>query len=289
MANETIYTGIAHPTDIYSDAISAALIETVVALPLIYKEDLPFGSVIKYVKKDGYLTSSSSAVTEAVSYSTNSQYATTGIAITAIKDAVCSWLSVEAEQFVGVDQALLATKQGQALGRRLDDEILALIASFTKTVTATAKLTAQDVMDAAYSVRKFCLGASNRKLTALLDYKGVHELRSELLKTAASVFTMPAMISLLGGDTIPANGYVGDLPGVEVFNATGFPTGGGDNSQLVFDRDLALAGVYSAAPKTMFIQVGSGNPSFGTEVSSYIFHGAAIWNDFAGCIVKSDS
>lgn len=292
MANETVLTGIAHPTDVYSDAISAALVDAVRLVPLIYSEDLPANTTVKYVKKDGYLTASAAAVAEAASYSTLSAYATTGIALTAEKHAVISFISAEAKRFGGVDEALIARKQGEALARKLDSLIAALFAGFSKSVTATSTLTVEDILDAAFTVRRNIKGAAGRKLTACLEYAGVHEIRKELVKSASAVYTIPAMVSLLGtpGQTqITANGYVGDLPGVEVFEFGGCSTSGADNVQAVFDRDMALVGIYGQRVETVITEVGGGNPSFGTEIASYIFHDEVEWNDLAGCQVLSDT
>ena len=292
MANETVFTGLAHPTDVFSDAVSAALIENVVVMPLIFAEDLPVNTTIKYFKKDGYLTSSASAVSEGANYTTLSQYTIDKIAVTTIKDVCASWKSVEAEQFGGVSDDLLAKKQGEALARRLDDEIIALFSGFSQGVTATAKLTIDDILDAAYTVRKNLSGAAGRALTAVLDWKGAHELRKEIVKSAASVYTIPAMVSLLGTpgqSLVTNNGFVGNLPGLEIFETTGCPTGGGDNTQAVFDRSMAFCGVYGRAVETIIVPRGIGNPSVGKEVLSYIFHGVAEWNDYAGCMLKSDT
>jgi len=292
MSGETVLTGVAHPTDVYSDAISAALVDSVVLVPLIYSEDLPENTTVKYVRKDGYLTASASAVGEAGNYSTLSQYKTTGVQLTVEKHAVCSFISDEAKRFGGVDEALIARKQGEALARKLDSLIKALFSGFTRTVTATAKLTVDDVMDACFTVRRNLKGAAGRKLTAALEYAGVHELRKELVKSAASVYTIPAMISLLGTpgqSQITANGYVGDLPGCEVFETGGVPTSGADNVQAVFDRDLAIVGIYGRSVETVITRVGSGNPSFGWKIDSYVMHDEVEWNDDAGCGLVSDT
>lgn len=291
MSNETVITGIAHPTDVYSDAITAALVQQVVCVPLIYKEDLPENTTIKYVKKNGYLTSTTSAEAEVSSYSTNSAWTTTGIAITAIKDVCSSFVSVEALQFGRVDPALIAREQAAALGRRLDLEILALFPGLTNLVDAISTMTVDDVLDAAYNVRVYCKQATKRKLTAVLGIKAVHEIEKEIVKSGASVYTIPGQITLLGGanNGNPANGYFGELPGVEVFGTTGHSTSGGDDIQAVFDRDITFAGIYAPSVKTFVIETGQGNPSFGVEVSSYLFHGVSEWNDYGGCELHSDS
>ena len=290
MANETVFTGLAHVTDVYSDAISAALIKSANVFPLIYSEDLPVGTTVKYVSKDGYLTASASGVSEAANYTTNSQYATTSIAITAIKDVVSSFVSVEAAQFGGIDRAKIARKQGEALARRLDDEVIALFAGLSQLVTASSVATVNDLLDCAYLIQKNTAGAFSEKPVAVLGYKAVQAIRKELIQSAASAFTLESNLSLLGAMPVQANGFCGSLPGLDVFAAgSGFATTGGDDRQGVFLRSNTFAGVYAPAPITMEIQVGKGNPSFGFEVSSYIFHGVSEWNDLCGVEYRSDS
>lgn len=290
MANETVFSGLAHPTDVFSAAISAALVKNVIAVPLIYSEDLPMGTQSKYVRKDGSLTASTGGVSEAASYSTLSQYTTTGVAITIIKDVVSTFVSAEAVQFGGVSEALLAQKIGEALARELDNEILTKATGFSNAVTATTVLTIDDLMDAAYTVRKNVKGAASGALVALLDHKGAHEISKEIVKSSASVFTIQTNIELLGNLNITANGYVGALAGVNVFQTSGFSTGSGDNKQMVIDPAIALAGCYGSSVVMMPpIPTGQGNPSFGWEVSGLAWHGVSEWNDSGGCGLFSDS
>lgn len=290
MANETVFTGLAHPTDVFSAAISAALLKKAVALPLIYSEDLPIGTNVKYVRKDGSVTSSTGGVSEGANYTTLSQYTTTGVSITVIKDVVSTFVSAEAMQFGGVSEGTLAQKIGEALARELDNEILTKATGFANSVTAANVLTIDDLMDAAYTVRKNIKGAASGKLVALLDHKGAHEISKEIVKSSASVFTIQTMIDLLGRLNIPANGYVGEMAGVAVFQTSGFSTGSSDNKQMVIDPALALAGVYGSSVVMMPpIPTGQGNPSFGWEISGLAWHGVSEWNDTAGCGLNSDS
>lgn len=295
MANETILTGIAHPTDVYTDAVSAALVARIVLVPLIYSEDLPVDTTVKYFRKAASLTASASALAEAGNYTTNSQWAPTAIAVTAVKDVCCSFVTVESQQFGRADNATIARAQGEALARRLDNEIAALFAGFSTGVTATSVCTVNDVMDAAYTVRANTADQASSFLNAVLSLKSVNALRKEQLASGASVYSVESFLSLLGAgsglSTKVANpGYVGSLPGVNVFQFAGtFATGSGDDTQAVFDPAMALAGVYGRSVQTKIIEVGKGNPSFGTEISSWVFHGVSEWNDYAGCMLKSDT
>lgn len=293
MANETVFTGIAHPTDEYSDVTSEALVDTIVVLPLILADNLPEDTMTKYARKKGSLTASSGGVNEGANYTTYSQYSTTGVPVTVIKDVVASFVTAESRKFGKVDMELMFREQGEAIARQLDDEILALISGFTQLVTATSTLEMDNLLDAAYMVRKSLKkAAAGRRLRCVLEYKGANDIRKEVIKSAASVYTLPVMLSLLGvpgQDEIPANGYVGEGPGFSVFEVAGVPTSNGNNIQLMFDGQTAFYGAYDTTIETLAIPVGTGNPSFGVEYSSLMWHGVAEYNDLAGCRIASDS
>lgn len=291
MANETVLTSLAHPTDVYSAAISAALVRASVALPLIHAEDLPNNTTIKYVSKAGSVASSTGGVSEGANYTTKSQYSRTGISITAIKDVVSTFITVESLEFGTFNEALMTQEIGAALARELNDEILGKASGFSNSVVASSTLTIDDLMDAAYNVRAGCKGAAaGVTLRALLGHKGAHALRKEVIKSSASVFTIPAQISILGSQTLEPNGFVGMAAGIEIYETSGFGTTGGDDRQMVFNPMNALAGMYGTLPQMLPpIWVGQGNPSFGVEVSGYVWHGCAEWNDAGGCELRSDT
>lgn len=291
MANETTLTTVAaRPTDVYSDSISAALVARVVIVPLIHSEDLPTNTTVKYVKKDGALTASASAVSEASSYSTYSALTTSGVSMTAIKDVCASFITVEAQKFGGVDRALIARKQGEALARRLDNEVAALFNAHDHSVTCASVMTVDDLIDASYNVRKNTVDVASPQLKAVLGLKAVNSLRKELVKSAASVYTMPQMATLLTGAQGQGNGYAGSLPGIDVYAFAGtFPTANGDDYQLVFDPAICYTGMYDASPSTVEVWTATGNPSFGLQVASWVFHAATEWNDDAGCTIRSDT
>jgi len=291
MANETVFTGLAHPTDVYGAGISAALIKAVVLPPLIYSESLPVGTNLKNVKKLGNLTSSSGGVAEGANYTTLSQWTTTGVLVTTIKDVVSTFTTVESMQFSPTDEALMVQEIGLALAREMDAEILAMFAGFANLVTATSVLTIADVMDAAYTVRAAIKGAGGvRRLRAFLNHKGAHEIAKEIVASSASVFTIPSNNALFGEDPLVPNGYKGQVAGIEIYESSGHATTGGNNIQAVVDPGIALAAVYGAGAEMLPpIWRGQGTVSFGVELSGLMWHGVSEWNDTAGCELQSDS
>jgi len=296
MANETITSGLAYPAKLYTNAISAAFVKKPVVLPQIYAVDWAqqktaggLGSNVVTLRKDGYLTSGGT-VSEAASFSTYTQYQTSSVDITIIKEAVSSWLSVESIDVIGVNEQKIVDEQASAIARKIDTAILALASGFSNSVTASALLLVDDILDAVYQCTKNTEGVTT-KTNAIISRKSANAIKKELKNSAASVYTLPVMLSLLGtpGSEVQSNGHIGSLPGCEVFSSSGFATGGGDDYQMVFDPAIALAGVFAPQVKTMIIPKGAGNPSFGYEINSYLHYGITEWNDSAGCFLKSDT
>lgn len=289
MANETEISNSAHPTDVISDGISAALVKKVVLPPLIYKEDLPVGTAVKLFRKDGSLTAEDINESAAYSFSASSELTQSTVSATAIKTVCVSKLTAEAEQFGLIDQAKIVREQGAAIARQLDAAILALFSGFTSNtgVTSTSILTVADVMQAVYSVVNADAAPVGGMLTAVLHHKGLNEIKKEVMAAGAAVFSQPSMITLLQNAPQTPNGYAGSLPGLNIFHTSGMPTTGGDNQQLVFNGEKAFAGMYAPSVQVRPTWVGSGG--FWTELASFIFSKVVEWNDAAAVILRSDS
>lgn len=285
MANETELSNIAHKTDEISDAISGALVQSVVVLPLIFTEDLPMGTNIKLFRKDGNLVAEGLAESTAYTFGSNSELTQTTVTATATKFVCASKLTVESQQFSTMTPAQIAQKQGEALARDLDDEILALFSSFSNQITATDVLTVDDVLDGAFTVDSNLAGGTGA-LVGVFDYKGINELRKELIASGAAVFSQRNQTSLLEGIKA-GNGFSGTLPGVDLYTSNGLPTSGGDDVALVFNPNNAIAGMVS--PSVNVIVNEKGSEGFYTEIASYVFFDAVEWNDVAGAGVLSDT
>mgnify|MGYP007073207622 FL=1 len=286
MANETELANIGHPTDVISDAISAALVQKVVALPLIYTEDVAEGaSNVKLARKAGNLVAEELAESTAYSFSASSEYTESEVTSTATKFVCVSKLTIEAQKFSSVTKEKIMMEQAAAIGRDLDDEILALTSGFSNQVTATSTLTVDDVQQAVYTVRSGTAGVSSGMLAALLDYKGVNELIKEINSSTGTIYSQAQHSTLLGG-VIAENGFAGTLPGVALYNTDGLPTSGGDDVGLVFDPALAIFGQMSSSIETRELPNMTG---FWDEISSAIFADFVEWNDAAGCGLLSDT
>jgi len=286
MANETERANVVAPTDVISQGISAALVPNVVVMPLIYTEDLPTGTNLKKMRKAGSLTAETIAESNAYTFSASSEYTETSVNATAAKSVVISKATVELQQFsdtMSLDK--LTEEQGKALARAVDAKPKALFSGLSQTVTSTNILTVADLMQAAYLVQSGTSGVSGGQLRGVLDFKGVNEIRKEIVASGAAVFSQESMTSLLSG-IVQLNGYVGSIPGVDLFATNGLPTDSSDDVGAVFDPNICFAGIVGVVDNR---SVWKGSEGLFDEMTAWIFSAYVEWNDAAGCGVKSDT
>lgn len=286
MAFETELANNVIPTDVLSDGIGMALVSAVVMLPIIYKENLPSGTNVKKVRKDGKLEASAVAESANFTYDANAELTQSSITATATKQMAAYKATVEAEQFANVNQGAMSVHLGRGLGRLLDDNIITLFSSFTTNtiVAEAAGLTGVGLLRAKMRVDAALAGAS-RNLVACINHRQAFDIRSEVYQSAAANFSQPTQISLLQGYQTPT-GFAGTLPGLDIYVTDGLPTGAGDATALVFNPERAFWGMYSAAPDVRINWIGS--QGMFTEVTAHVFSTVLEWYDEAGCRVTSD-
>lgn len=287
MANETELANIIGPTDVISDGITPALVSRVVALPLIYTEALPMGTNVKKFRKEGSLTAEAIAESAAYTFSASSEYTETSVTATATKFGVISKITLEANKFRNLTPERLIMKQAEAIARDLDDEVLALFSGFSTQVTATSTLTVDDILQAVYLVQSGTSGVSGRRLRGIFDFKGINEIRKEIIGSTAVAWSHSEMVGILAGLQEP-NGYVGSLAGVDLFQTSGLPLATADDVALVFDPELAFASMIGDSVDT-YVSPMKGSEGGYWEVASYQFYDVVEWNDAAGVGVLSDS
>ena len=285
MAFETELGNIATQTDVISDAISEALVQAVVAAPLIFTEDLPQGTNVKLWRKNGSLTAEAVAESAAYTFSASSELTQTTVTSTATKTAVASKLTVEAQRFSPMTPGMIAQEQGAALMRLVDDDILALFSGFSNDVTATSTLTVPDMLEGVFTVRSGTAGVSKLPLVSILEYKQVNELIKDIEAKSADVYSQPMMATLLEGVS-GANGFRGTLPGVAIYETDGITDDAADYEGLLYDPNLAIAGMMSNQVETRVEFEGSAGGY--DEIYSWIFSDFVEWNDSAGVQIKSD-
>jgi hypothetical protein len=292
MANETELSNVAHPTDVVSQAISAALVQAVVAAPLVYSEDLPQGTMTKLFRKKGYLIAEE--VSQSTAYAVDAagnEYSESTASSTAVKLCGAVMVTVEAEKFSAINKAGMYQELGGAIARDWDDEIMAALDDGTYAVTCTAGATLDKLFDAEYSVRRYTAGVADGALNCIVNYKAASELQKDLVQAAASVWTNPAMATILRGAT--PGGFVGTIGAgmLNVYRSDGVPTTGADDVGCVFHPALAFATMVDSAPdfRERWLGGSDGTRGFATEYTATFFCDVVLWNDYATCEFRSDT
>jgi hypothetical protein len=285
MANEILLANAETPTDVISSKISRALTEKIVVLPHVQGEDLPVGTKTKLARKDGDLgLAITVAEVDNYTYSSASEYSESSVSLTIGKHVIASKITIEAEDFGGISDQKIIAKQGNSLGRTLDNEVKALADGFSQVVSAVGQtLLIEQLLEAAYLIRAGNAATDGKRLVGFIDFKGRHQLDKQKLSASAPVFAVEGMISLLQSVTQP-NGYCGTIPGVDLFECNGLPTAGGNRKSMVINPDLAFFGMYGT------VRVFRKNPDsqgLFTEITSSVYSQVAELNDAAGVEVQS--
>jgi len=287
MANETEYGNIAGNTDAVSDAISEAFVQAPVMLPLIKMEPLPDGTRIKLWRKNGSLGAEILAESTAYTFSAASELTQATVSSTAAKHVVVSKLTKEAERFrmISVDQ--MTQEQAKAIARDLDDEVKALTAGFSNTVTAGSTLTKDDLLDAEFNVLAGTAGVSTGRLITILDYKGANEVKKEISSDGGGAWansSLPGLVGLLSTQR-GERGFAGTFMAQDIYTTSGLPLNVADDVGLCYDPELAIAGMLGE----IFTDVHYDGESFWWLISSGLFADFVEWNDEAGVGVESDT
>lgn len=295
MAYETEYANIVKPTDVLAVGAAKAFISEAFYLSTLRQpsiESLPVGTKTKLFRKRGYLVAETVAESGSITPSANNEITETSTSVTAEKQAVAVFPTVENLKFTEADLAAYGAESGQALARLSDSQLKALHSSFTNSVTATSILTVDDILDAAYTVRSSIKGgASGARLVGVFDYKGINEINKELKDAGGSAYVQQINLELLGTTNgEPLSQYKGNLMGVDIYETDGLPTSGGDDIALVFDPGLAYAAIVEGGLGiNSTIDKPKATAGFKYEISSWAFWKVQLWNDTAACKVLSDT
>ena len=271
-----------------SAVASPAFVKSTVGMNLMYTENLPSMTNVKKFRKNGSLTAASLAESTAMAVDANGELTDTAVSATAAKCAVSSGLSVEEQKFGTIDLARIGNEQFAAIARFVDNDFLSMASGLSQTQTATSVMTVDDLMTAQMTIYNGNVPNPEVTLAAVLGPKAVYNVKKEIIQSGASAWSNPAQLGLFQGAAVKANGLVGSIPGVaDVYQTTGFATGGGDDSQMLLHPMWCLAGIFDSAPQSWLTNKGS--EGLYTEVVSYYFYDIVGWNDTAGVLVKSDT
>lgn len=272
--------------------IPPAFIQGSFGLGLVYAQDCPSNTnVIKFPIMNALIAE---AVTEGAVYipsDANSDLNITSVTATAVKKGIVSPITVESLRFGGglANPAGIADEQGRALARLFDAGLLALFDGLSNAVTASSTLDIDTLLQARYVVDNGLCPPGPR--VAVLDYKGVNELRKLVANSGAAIWSSQYSSPIFG--TPAANGFVGNMLGIDIYQATGLSTTGSDDQGALFDPRYCFAAAMGGAPETNIRWTGAGVASqvagFSYEVSSHAFWHVLEWHDAAGCEVRSDT
>lgn len=286
--NVTEFANAVTMGNVLSTLGSPALVKNVCMMGQMHGENLPVGSQVKSFVKYGSLTAAATlAESTAQSIGSDGELADSKVDATAVKAAIVSGLSVEAEQFSDLDLQRIASEQFSAIARKIDDEALSLFSGLSQTRTASSLATVDDLMLCQMTIYTNNCPEQNIPLTYVTHPKGGYGIRKDIIQSGASAWSNPSMLDILGGQP-QQNCFIGEIPGVaRVFQTTGLPTSGGDTVGAVFHPKYTFAGIFASAPQSWVNKKGS--EGFYTEIASYFFYDLIEWNDLLGVAYASDT
>jgi hypothetical protein len=290
MANETVFSNFTTVAAYVASGLSPFFRTNVVGLNLVAAQNFreksgstPGSMALKFGKM-GQVTVS---VTSEASAVTKSQYQETSVSITAQKASAYVELSLEAELFgnQNADLDQLAADAGLAAAQKFDVDLFALANGFSGTVgTTNVTLTANELKNAPYKLR---LNKIPGPYVTVLHPTQVKDLQGDIITTGAAVWANPATnLDVLGGQAPQANGRVGSVYGVDIYESTNILSinTATDWEGLCFSPRFAFAvGVLGRFIVDFDKNIQSGL----TLMALHMFYQQAEWNDGAGIGVIS--
>lgn len=275
-----------------SALMSPALKEATIWMNLVHAETCPDTTNVIKFRKSGSLVAE--GVSEGAVYlasDANSDINDSSVSATATKIAVGSPLSAEAVRFGAgaADTIRVAAEQGRAIARKFDDDCNTLIDSITNTATATAGMDTDTLLTGQYQVLNSLVPPG--PLAAVLDFKGVHELRKLVANSGAAVYASQYNSPLFG--TPQPNNFVGNFLGIDIYQTTGLSTTGTDDQGVIFNPRYAFAAALGGSIESHVHFTGAGVadqiPGFSWYVLSWMFYNVVVWNNTAACELRSDT
>jgi len=271
-----------------SAVASPAFVKGTIAMNHLMAEDLPQLTNVKKFRKNGSVTAAIVAEATANAIDANGELTDSAATCTAAKAVVVSGLSVEEQKFGTIDLTRIGNEQFNAIARYVDDDWLSQFSNLSTVITSTAVMTIDDIMQGQLAIYNAKCPNQEVPLSIILGPKAVYNIKKEIIQSGAAAFSNSAMLGVFGGQPVQANGLVGSITGVgDVYQTTGFATGGGDDTQAIVHPMWAHCGIFDTAPVSWLSNKGS--EGFYTEVASYYFYDIAEWNDGAGAALKSDT
>lgn len=291
MAFETELGNLITIGNAVSSAMGAAFVNKAQGLSLVYTEPFAANTNVLKFQVAGSLTAETVAESTDYTYSANSELTDSSVSCTAKKSVLGTKITVEAARFGGGSARLdrIAAEHGAAHARLFDADLKALFSSISTGVTATTILTKDNLIDARYNVVSGIKGAFSGRLVAMLDYKGVAEIQKELTNISASAFGNMENLGILGLPST-ADGYAGNLVGIDIYQTDGLPTSGGDDVGCVWDPlNTFAAGVDGIDGINNTLKDPAAINGLSQEILTWTFFKVVEWRDAGGCRVLSDT
>lgn len=295
MAFETEYANFVNPLSVVIDAASENLVSKNVWLQHVLRVPMPTESQSLEIAKKGSLGRLVVPENTAYTYGSYSEYLETSTLLNAIKSAVISKATKEAQKFGRREPfSVIGEEQGKALSLGADEDIATLAAGFTSSVTAAGTGATQlDLQACALDVQIATNGhaAMDGPIVAVLHPKTAFEIGvvNVLDPTAGAlpVFGNSGSTSgalLEGANRRTPQGFAANQYGVQIFTTNVIDDDGTNYMNLVFDASRALVGFWDDAAQ---VDQDLDIENFRNRIATCWFTDFAIHYDEAGCRLEA--
>lgn len=260
--------------------------KTAVMPALIYSENMPEnqGTATKGFRKIGSIATPS-ILAEATAGALAAVRTDTQVDATAAKAVSAVGVSIESIKYTMNTLGSYTDSSARAIARAVDNQILGLFPSVTEVVDCAGALTLDDMDEAALKIMENECPEMTMNMRAVLGSRGVRQLKADIRTSGGAAFSNEKFLDLFNG--VPqVNGYVGQVPGFDIFHVTsGLTDVSGQNSQCIFHPIYAFAGIFDSQVNVIANTIGVGGLYY--ELVSYFFWDAVLWNDGAACEILS--
>lgn len=266
--------------------------KTPVMMAHMHIEDMPRGqgTMTKGFVSTGSMTAAALAQSTALAVGANGERTDVVTDATCAKACVVSGVTVENQEFGSISMSSYAESAGRAIGRFVDNQLLALFSSITSQVIATGTdeaLTIEDLDEAQLAIFESECPDISVPLTFVGAAKALRDLKADIRSSGGPAYSSDKFLSIFDGPP-QANGYFGSLPGYSLFmTAAGIGTSTTRNVQALFHPMYAFAGMFDSEVKVWRSKKGS--EGFYEELACYYFWAGILWNDGAACEILSAS
>jgi len=289
IANMTNQSDVPQISRVISALVAPAFVKQPVAMGLIASQDVPEGQNTSTVgfQKEGSMTADALAEATARALDANGKRQDTAVDVSASKVVVVSGLSLENLKFNAINPQSYARSQASAIARYVDDEILAEFSDFTQTVNAGGTMTIDALEVAANLIITAKVPNPQAQLQFIGTPKAMLHIKNDIRTSSSPMYSNEKFLSVFNGNPLP-NGYYGNIPGIDLYQTSGFAASGAQSVQGLFHPEWAIAGIFDKGIQTMNESKG-GTSGLYTEITSYYFYGVGVWNDLAGASITLDA